>query len=254
MNGLDKMTSNAPGVGLEQYPKASTESMGEKTGVPAGGPLPNTVDGSKALDSIIGQVKAYLPDLVESNSAALANLGTWVSAPAPGALVMSLITEMAAEQRRQNRQEMWAQTEATVKSMQDEAKKMKEMANIQLALGLTGAALTVAGGIAQTGLAFSALAAAGDNSGVAMLKSTRAQGVGTAVGGAAGIFSSVGQFIGTTYQAECKTMQADQEKMRALRDSLKDFNDSLNQLIQKAVAASDSIQQSMNQTRAKILA
>jgi hypothetical protein len=48
-------------------------------------------------------------------------------------------------------------------------------------------------------------------------------------------------------------MDADQEKLRDMRDALKDLDEGLKELIQKALAAQDSIQQTQNQTRAKIL-
>jgi hypothetical protein len=50
-----------------------------------------------------------------------------------------------------------------------------------------------------------------------------------------------------------KEMQADQEKMREMRDSLKNLDEGLKELIQKALAAQDSIQQAQNQARTKIL-
>jgi hypothetical protein len=179
----------------------------------------------------------------------LAALDGWTTLPAPGALIMALITELSAEQREQNRETIWAQTEAVAESMKTEADKMREMAKIQLAMGLVASAVTVAGGLTQ-GL----MTRGGGTGPEAMLTAARAQGAGQAVGGGAGIFSAMGQYFGTMYQAEFKEMEADQEKMRTMRDSIKDFNDGLKELIQKSLASADSIQQSRNQAMTRILA
>jgi hypothetical protein len=48
-------------------------------------------------------------------------------------------------------------------------------------------------------------------------------------------------------------MDADQEKLRDMRNALKDLDEGLKDLLQKALAAQDSIQQTQNQARTKIL-
>jgi hypothetical protein len=171
--------------------------------------------------------------------------------PSPGALVMSLVTKYAGEQREQNREIRHQMTEEIVKSMEDEAEKMRDMAAIQLAMGIASGALTIASGAIQTGFAASALKV-GDV-GQSQALNSKGQGIAQSGGGFASVVKSIGDFYGTKYQAEMKEMQADQEKMRDMRDALKDMDDGLKELIQKSLAAQDSIQQAQNQTRTKIL-
>ena len=159
---------------------------------------------------------------------------------------MSLITEISAQQREQNKQLMWAQTEAVVDSMKDQADKMRTMAGIQLALGIVSATINVAAGIAQAKVA----SGAGDG----MVQAAKAQGVGKAVGGGAEIFGSINQFVGSMYQADFKEMEADQERMRTMRETMKDLNDGLKELIQKSLSSQENIQQSKNQATTRILA
>jgi hypothetical protein len=204
--------------------------------------------GSNFTDAV-NSTQSGLPRLAQPNAQAVSQLANWTALPSPGALVMNIISKQAAEQRQQNKETQWAQTEAIAQSMQDEAGKMREMATKQLVLSMIGAAVTVAGGLAQAEMAnFSGAADA-----QATLQNTQATGVGQAVGGAGGLFSAISQYVGTMGQAEFKEMEADQERMRALRDSLKSLDDSLTELIQKSLSSADAIQQSMNQARAKIL-
>jgi hypothetical protein len=207
----------------------------------------SAINGGASFAEALNQVSGQLPKLAPPNGADLAQLAQFGGAPSPGALVLSLITDMASKEREENRQLRWAQTESIVASMHDQANKMREQATIQLAMGITAGAVSIAGGLAQAKIAASG---AGDT---AQIMGTKAQGVGTAIGSVGGIFKSVGDFIGTTYQADIKKMDADQEKMRAMRDNLKDLDDSMKDLISKALSTMDSIQQNMNQTRTKIL-
>ncbi len=209
----------------------------------------NAVNNGKSFEEALSLAHTELPRLAPPNAAAMAQLASWPALPAPGAVIMALITEVTADQRQQNKELMWAQTEAVVKSMHDQADKMRNMAVAQLVLGLASAVTTVAGGVAQA-----AVAAGGGPDASAMLQSTKGQGIGTAVGGGAKALDSVGQFIGSMYQAEFKEMEADQEKMRAMRDSLKDLNDGLKELIQKSLSSAENIQQSKNQATTRILA
>ncbi|MDR2450680.1 MAG: type III secretion system translocon subunit SctB [Candidatus Accumulibacter sp.] len=205
----------------------------------------------QSFDQAAEQVGKSLPRLAPPNGADTARIAEFGMLPSPGALVMSLVTKFASEQREQNREVRHAMTEELVESMHDEADKMREMAAIQLAMGIVSGALTIAGGAIQTGFAASALKTTDTAQSQAI--NTKGQGISQAGGGFAGIAKAVGDYYGTMYQAEIKEMQADQEKMREMRDSLKDLDESLKELIQKSLSAQDSIQQAQNQARAKIL-
>lgn len=213
--------------------------------------LLEAVNSGKSFDDALKMVTSEYPQLVPPNAALMANLANWPAMPAPGAVVLALITEISAEQRQRNRELTWAQTEAVVKSMKDQADEMRNMAVTQFVMGLASAATTVAGGIAQARVASGG---AGLGNGASILLSAKAQGVGTAVGGGAKALDAANQFVGSMFQAKFKEMEADQERMRATRDSLKDLNDGLKELIQKSLSSAESIQQGRNQATTRILA
>ncbi|MDR2788737.1 MAG: type III secretion system translocon subunit SctB [Candidatus Accumulibacter sp.] len=205
----------------------------------------------QSFDLVADQISKRLPQLAPPNGADVARIAEFGVMPSPGALVMSLVTKFAAQQREQDRELRHAATEAVVASMEEQADKMREMAAVQFAMAVVSGALTIAGGAAQAGMAGAAFKNPNTTQSTAL--NTKGQGVGQAASGFASIPKAVGDYYGTLYQAEIKEMDADQEKLREMRDSLKDIDDSLKELIEKALAAQDSIQQAQNQTRAKIL-
>jgi hypothetical protein len=240
-----------PGFNKQQYDALIRQAKSQKVDVGlVTASLLEAVNSGKNFDEAMQQVTAGLPKLVPPNVALMDNLANWPAMPAPGAIIMALITEVAADQRQQNRELMWAQTEAVVDSMKDQADKMRAMAVTQMVIGLAAAATTMAAGIAQAKVA----SAKSSGPGASMIQSAKAQGVGQAVGGGAGALNSVNQFVGSMFQAEFKEMEADQERMRATRDSIKDLNDGLKELIQKSLASAESIQQGKNQATTRILA
>ena len=241
-----------PGFNQQQYDSLIAQARSQKVDISlVDASLLDAVNNGKDFSAAMQTVKTDLPTLVKPDASLSSLLSNWPGMPAPGALVMALITEISADQRQQNRELSWAQTEAIVDSMQEQAKEMRNMAIAQLVLGMAAAATTVAGGIAQSSMAASGLKMdAADKA----LQSSKAQGVGTAVGGGASFLSAGSQFAGSMYQASFKEMEADQERMRALRDSLKDLNEGLKELIQKTLSSTESMQQSKNQATTRILA
>jgi hypothetical protein len=213
--------------------------------------LVEAVEAGQSFALAADQAGRQLPRLDLPNGADLARIAEFGVVPSPGALVMSLVTRYAGEQREQNREVRHQLTEQIVESMQDEAKQMRGMAAVQLAMGIASGAASITGGILQSVKAGQAL-----NEGVAA-KSTAINAKGAALGqgasGVASVLKGFGDFAGSMYQAEMKEMQADQEKMREMRESVKDLDEGLKELIQKCLAAQDSIQQGQNQARAKIL-
>ncbi len=86
-----------------------------------------------------------------------------------------------------------------------------------------------------------------------MVLNSRVQLFNSAAGGANSILGSIGQFVGTMYDASLKEMEGDVERIRAQQQNLESLDESLKSLIQKAISSQDAIQQNMNQTRTKIL-
>ena len=239
--------TQAPGFNQQQYNQLLESAKSLRVDVSmVDSKLLAEVNNGKSFDEALKLLSSDLPKLASPNAYAFDQLKGWIGAPAPGALVMALVTELSAQQREQNREMMWAETEAIAKSMKDQADKMRTMAGIQLAMGLTSAAINIASGVAQAKIA--------SGPGNGMLLAAKAQGVGKAIGGGAEVFGSINQFVGSMYQAKFKEMEADQEKMRTFRESLKDFNDGLKELIQKSLSSQESILQGKNQATTRILA
>ena len=299
--------NQAPGFNQAQYDHLIERAKSEK--VDAGlvdSLLLEAVKSGKDFTQALKLVRQDLPKLPNPTGAALAQLKLWPGLPSPGALIMCVTTQYAAEQRRQNQEITWAQTEAIAASMHSEADKMREAAVTQLVLGVVSGAISIGMGIVQIGMSGAAAskaakaadaaadeatlqggikaankainagqtgadvskaflqgadaaADAADAAGKAahqasMTASNTFMGAVTQFGGSVtGMIGSAGQFISAEAQAACKEMQADQEKMRAVRDSIKDFNEALRELIQKALAAQNAVQESTNQTRSRIL-
>jgi hypothetical protein len=170
-----------------------------------------------------------------------------MSLPAPGAFIISLISQFSAEQRRENKETAWLQSKAVADSMKDQASKMKTMAGVQLTLGVISGGVSIAGGAIQAKTAVSG-AMSGD------LLSSQAQGKGMAYGGGAKIVDAFSQFATGFIQADIKGMEADQEKIKAMRDNLNSLNEALREVIQKAIASMEGIQQARNQATTRILA
>lgn len=239
-----------PSFDKQQYDALIQDAKSRKVDVRlVNASLLNAVNAGQSFAEALRVTTAELPVLATPQGAIMGYLANWPGTPAPGAVIMALITELSADQRQQNRELVWAQTEAVVDSMKEQADRMRDMAVTQLVLGLASAATTMAGGLAQSIMAGKQVEGVSD-----MLLSTKAQGVGTAIGGGAKGLDAVNQYMGAIFQAEFKEMEADQEKMRAMRDSIKDLNDSLKELIQKSLASAESIQQGKNQATTRILA
>ncbi len=240
--------TQAPGFNQQQYNQLLESARDMRVNVSVvDSKLLSAINNGKSFDEALKLVSSDMPKLAPPNAYAFSQLKGWTTVPAPGAVVMALITEISAQQREQNKQQMWAQTEAVVKSMHDQADKMRTMAGIQLALGLTSAGVNVAAGVVQGRIATK-------STGGDMATSARATGAGKAIGGGAEALGAINQFVGSMYQAEFKEMEADQEKMRAMRESLKDLSDGLKELIQKSLSSQENIQQGKNQATTRILA
>ena len=216
--------------------------------------LLDAIKGGKSFDQALALVGSDLPKLSQPNAQAFAWLKDWTAIPSPGALIMSITTQFAAEQRQQNRELAWAETEAIVASMKNQAEEMREQAKIQLGLGIASGVISIGAGIFQIAGSASAIKAAGDDMTKLQAANNKIMGISSIIGSAGKMFDSGSQYMGTMTQARLKDMDAEQEKMRAVRDSLRDLNDALRDLIQKSLSAQNDIQASTNQSRTKILA
>lgn len=204
------------------------------------------IDAGLSFQEAAAQVSNALPTLSPPKSSS-GTLGSWVGVASPMASINALITELSAEQRKENREVMKAQTDTIVMSMEQQADEIREKAVAQLVCGIVSGTISIASGGMMLGGSFAG------HIGKLKMDNTVGTALGSVGQGASGIAGSVGQFIGAQYDAAMKEMEADQERMRASRDALKSINDGLSELIQKSISTQDAIQQNMNQTRSRIL-
>jgi hypothetical protein len=285
MSGINSI-NQAQGFNQQAYDNLIKEAITAKvdTGL-VDQLLLEAISKGKSFDQAIALVGSDLPKLSTPTGAAMARLGDWVAIPSPGALIMSVTTQFAAQQRQQNQELMWQETEAISQSMKDQASEMRTAAVTQLVLGIAGGVVQIGVGLAQMGMGAyamksaagagakaSANATAGLESGTPGFQQAGAQAysqaysasmmhsnitigaVGQLAQGAGGMISAGSQYVGTQMQASIKEKDADQEKMRAVRDSVKNLDEALRDLIRKALAAQNDIAASTNQARTKILA
>ncbi|MDR3037950.1 MAG: type III secretion system translocon subunit SctB [Candidatus Adiutrix sp.] len=164
----------------------------------------------------------------------------------PGAAVMALITQDAAEQRKVNKELIAAQTQETVAAINKQAEEMREKAVTQLVCAIVSGVVSIAGSVAALGTG-AKLGFKADGTAAVM------NSIQSGVKGTADIIQAGGQFAGTMADARIKELEAKTERLRSDRDTLKDFNSAWTELIQKSLSAGEAIQQGLNQARAKIL-
>ena len=251
------------------------------------------LNSGKSFSEAVAAVKSDLPNLPppmgtgEVWSSGLAGL------PSFGANYLAMITDISAEQRRQNAQMRAEQTEEMVAKINEQADEMRNKAIAQLVLGVVSGALSIAQGAASTAMTARGMAASETQAQAAqnrvidqgtgggtkpltekqmnklltksesaysstrqqadMLLNTRVSSFNSGMGGATGIMGSISQAVGTFFDANIKDMEADVERIRAQQDALRSLDESLQALIQKALSTQDAIQQNMNQTRTRIL-
>lgn len=199
--------------------------------------------------------------------------------PSFGANYLALITDLSAEQRRQNAEMRAMQTEEMIHKIQEQAATIRNKAVTQLITGIVSGTLSIAQGAASIGMTASGLRSASKTAADAkagvladggsaaeaasaytasfqqsnVMLGNKVTGFNSAAGGVTSIVNSAGQYVATMYDAEMKSLEGDVERIRATQQMLESLDESLKALIQKALSAQDAIQQNMNQTRTRIL-
>lgn len=175
------------------------------------------------------------------------------SAPASfGSTYLALIQDLAADQRKQTADAKALQTEALISNIEEQADNIRTKAALDLTASIVSGAAQIASGIASASMGASALksGAAGE---ALQTKNTQIMGISGAITGAGTAASGAFTFGGTMVEASNKDLEADAERIRSTQDQLDRIDDALHELLQKARSTQDTIQQNMNQTRAKIL-
>ena len=173
------------------------------------------------------------------------------SAPASfGSTYLALIQDMAAEQRKQTADAKALQTEAVISNIEEQAKNIRTKAALDLTASVISGAFQIASGVTGAVMSGAALKGGGD---VGMVQASRIQGGTGAISGGGTIASGAFTFGGTMVEANTKELEADAERMRATQEQLNRIDDAMHELLQKARSTQETIQQNINQTRAKIL-
>ncbi|MDR2442237.1 MAG: type III secretion system translocon subunit SctB [Deltaproteobacteria bacterium] len=251
------MTINMPTGSPSQAPpleSADTPIEGAKAG--AAGNVPEVK--TKAQDDTDTEQKPVLrPPIYAQASSLSENLNQLVTSFAGtaslGSAIMAILVEHASQQRKVNKEAKLTQAESNAQEIEKQAKEMKTKAAVQLALAIVSGAISIIGGMVTVKGVGSALKSGlkGEALGAA---TTKIGGQQTAFSGVSGILGAVSENIGTMSDATVKKMDAEIERGRQNVENLKDFNDALNDLISKLMAAAQSIEESSNQARTKIMA
>ena len=109
------------------------------------------MDGGLSFQEAAAQVRNDLPTLPPPKSSSGA-LGAWVGVASPMASINALITEMSAEQRKENREVMKAQTDSIAMSMEQQADEIRKKAVAQLVCGVVSGAINIGMGAVQFGM------------------------------------------------------------------------------------------------------
>ena len=106
------------------------------------------MDAGLSFQEAAAQVRNDLPTLTPPKSSSGA-LGAWVGVASPMPSINALITEMSAEQRKENREVMKAQTDSIAMSMEQQADEIRKKAVAQLVCGVVSGAINIGMGMKQ---------------------------------------------------------------------------------------------------------
>ena len=106
------------------------------------------MDAGLSFQEAAAQVRNDLPTLTPPKSSS-GSLGGWVGVASPMASINALITEMSAEQRKENREVMKAQTDSIAMSMEQQADEIRKKAVAQLVCGVVSGAINIGMGMKQ---------------------------------------------------------------------------------------------------------
>ncbi len=206
---------------------------------------------SEAMTLVSSELPALAPPIWEQDFTSYAP----GALPSFGSNYMALITEIAAEQRKQTADQKALQTELLIANIEEQADNIRTKAALELTAGILSGATQIASGVFTTvGVGRGMKGVSGDAfTGTAMTVTTKVQAQAGAIGGAGSIVSSAFTFGAGMVEAGGKELEAEAERIRATKDMLDRIDDALHELIQKSISTQDAIQQNMNQTRQRIL-
>lgn len=181
-----------------------------------------------------------------------------VAIPSMGAAMMEAIVSMASLMRRQNAELRAHEVNAMAAEMENQAKSLENKASYLLHCGIVAGALNIVAGAASLGMGAKVsthigTALEGEFTALNQKLNMLSTGISSGLGGGASVSQSMGQSWGTAEDAAIKLSEAAVERTRSRMEFMKSLEDSMRDVINKAIATQDAIQQNTNQTRSKIL-
>ncbi|MBQ9275273.1 MAG: hypothetical protein IJ228_10695 [Succinivibrio sp.] len=164
-----------------------------------------------------------------------------------------LITKTATEQRKNNREDLVAATNAAVKQIEKQADQMQKKAMLIGMMGLLAGSLQIAGGFASLAALGNGLKGAGDMNSKIMAATTKAGAWQSMLGGASSIVQSASQAGQAEFDAEIKKLEASQTNYQSIAERIKSYTDSLSELISKTNQTVSSLVENSNQSLNRIL-
>ena len=148
MSGIQGLSSDQQQVYNQLINDAGTVNVSRAT---VDKELQVAMDAGLSFQEAAAQVRNDLPTLTPPKSSS-GSLGGWVGVASPMASINALITEMSAEQRKENREVMKAQTDSIAMSMEQQADEIRKKAVAQLVCGVVSGAINIGMGAVQFGM------------------------------------------------------------------------------------------------------
>lgn len=148
MSGIQGLSSDQQQVYNQLVSDAGTVSA-SKAAVDK--ELQVAMDAGLSFQEAAAQIRNDLP-VLPPPSGHSGSLGGWVGVASPMASINALITEMSAEQRKENREVMKAETDNIALSMEQQADEIRKKAVAQLVCGVVSGAINIGMGAIQFGM------------------------------------------------------------------------------------------------------
>lgn len=249
--------TNIQGFNEQDYQSLLTEytERTNKSGLDLQNELLAYAADGKSFDEAAALIKADLPELPAPIMERDITSYTAGALPSFGSNYMALITELAADQRKQSADQKALQTEMLIGNIEEQADNIRTKAALELTASVISGSMQIASGVfTVAGVSKGMSGVSGANyTGAAMTVTTKVQAQAGAFTGAGTIASGAFNFGATMVEAGTKELEAEAERIRATQDLLDKQDQALHELIQKSISTQDTIQQNINQTRTKIL-
>ena len=144
---------------LVQYTEATGKTQADLDGI-----LMQKINGNMSFMEAVNQVQGGLPNIPPPRRTMESGFNQYLALPSFGASYLSMITDLAAQQRLQNALQKAMSTEEMIAKIKDQAKTIRSKALTQLLTGIATGLVSIAQGLAVCGMSVKGGRAA-DNAG-----------------------------------------------------------------------------------------